>query len=402
MNGNLEQMIPYGDSADLTSFRIANKTFLLISSHELIKSLYSLDQKQIIKPAKAQKYTKEALGTGIISTDKSQWLHERSLVKGIFNKNEIADGVKSIPEIVCEKIQSLGENLDAQAFFSSVSIEIMGRQFFGHLSAHDQKEIIDGIGDLLEPTLKKMASPLPFLVDPFNRICKSARERVFKVMEANIAKARLASTPNLTQKYFPHGNSVESMTNIFVAGYETTATTLTWLFFELGRNKEVLDRVKAELDLVNEDAELISQIPFCKACLDETLRLYPAVWMMSRTPVDNIQVNELIIKAKTDILLSPYLFHRLNKYWDSPNKFDPDRFFKPPPEKVDKPYFFPFGKGVRSCIGENLAKAEIYTVLAYLLKNFSLEVETNKAYPMPYFTLVPDRPIQLKIKKRTP
>jgi cytochrome P450 len=289
--------------------------------------------------------------------------------------------------------------VDAQAFFSRVSIEIMGRQFFGHLSAHDQKEIIDGIGDLLEPTLKKMASPLPFLVDPFNRICKSARERVFKVMEANIAKARLASTPNLTKKYFPHGNSVESVTNIFVAGYETTATTLTWLIFELGRNKELLERLITEFKMVMDDADLISQIPFCKACLDETLRLYPAVWMMSRTPIENIHVDDFTFKPNTDILISPYLFHRLNKYWDSPNKFDPDRFLISENAKVDRPYFFPFGKGVRACIGENLAKAEIYSVLFYLLKNYSFEVETKEANPVPCFTLIPDRRIQLKIIK---
>ena len=401
-SGYIRPLIELGEQADLITFRILGKTFLLPISTAHIHHTFSKDQKQLIKTPKAQFYTKKAIGLGLISTDKKAWLEERRKVKEIFNKSELDQLIEITPTLVDEILSENNEIINAKELFSRISIATMGSIFFGGFSLASQMGIINAINELVKPTFRKISSPFSFFIDPLNRLTSNARNRIFTIIADNISKAQVCSKFNLTKKYFANDPAaVESITNIIVAGFETTANTLSWLIYELGQNENMFKQVSQEVKTANlygGYSNLKEQIPFTEACLNETLRLYPPIWIMSRTTTEKMQLAETTIYSNTNLILSPLIIHRLNKYWGQPEKFDPSRFIRSN-SIHDKSYFFPFGKGVRSCIGKNVAKLEIYVILIYMIKNYNMKIQSKIIKPLPYFTLVPDKPIHLQIKK---
>lgn len=208
--------------------------------------------------------------------------------------------------------------------------------------------------------------------------------------------ARTEKEENLVQKYYPEGNESESIGNIFAAGYETVSNALTWMFYELGRNKPVVEKLKEEIKRVNIDVsyeEILLQIPYTQACFKEALRLYPPLWLNGRTAEKSISLQNLVISEKSDVLLSPYLFHRLSKYWENPQQYNPDRNLG-----ANSDCYIPFGRGSRACVGERIALLEAYLIIISLYKKFDVEIIFREISPAFHFTLRPVGNINLNLK----
>lgn len=145
--------------------------------------------------------------------------------------------------------------------------------------------------------------------------------------------------------------------------------------------------------------ERYRQFTYLKAVIDETLRLYPTAYMLSRESKEEDVVNETDIPKGTVTLMSIYHLHRHPAYWTQPDEFIPERF-----EGKDNPLFngsayFPFGGGPRMCIGFYFATMEMTIVLAQLLYHFDFELDKNQKVEFePLVTLKPKHGIKLNIR----
>jgi cytochrome P450 len=181
---------------------------------------------------------------------------------------------------------------------------------------------------------------------------------------------------------------------LFLAGHETTANALTWTWYLLAQHPEVERRLHAELDEVLggrlPTLEDLPNLRYTEMVLAESIRLYPPAWSIGRLAIANTRVGEFDIPAGSVCLLSPYVMHRTERFYPDPERFVPDRWR---PELRDtRPRFayFPFGGGVRVCIGERFAWMEGTLVLATLCQRWRLRRATED--PVPYVAQITLRP----------
>ncbi|MFE2723851.1 cytochrome P450 [Kitasatospora sp. NPDC059327] len=155
----------------------------------------------------------------------------------------------------------------------------------------------------------------------------------------------------------------DELVTLLVAGHETTATTLTWLFLLLDANPEA--RTRALAAGPEGSAERREAV---QALVHETLRLYPSAWILPRHAPEADTLAGHRIEAGTDLLVCPYLTHRDPRWWPDPERFDPDRFTSPGRKPAHLGAYYPFGLGARACLGTQFALRETTALLELLLE----------------------------------
>src|SRR5262245_33975038 len=186
---------------------------------------------------------------------------------------------------------------------------------------------------------------------------------------------------------------------IFLAGHETTAMTLCWVFDQLGRHPQVASRVRDEATRVlgGGDArpEHVRDLPTVRAVVNETLRLYPPVWLISRTALKDDTVSGVDFREGTAVWVSPYLAHRDPSVWAKADEFHPARWA----DDLVLPdgAFAPFGLGPRKCAGDLFALTELCLIVATIGQHFRVEpLSASPVSPRPLVTLRPGARIEVR------
>ncbi|MGW6568606.1 cytochrome P450 [Streptomyces sp. NPDC054975] len=154
----------------------------------------------------------------------------------------------------------------------------------------------------------------------------------------------------------------DELVTLLVAGHETTATTLTWLFLLLDRNPQAREQALAAG--AEGSAERRQAV---QALVHETLRLYPSAWILPRCAAQDDVLAGYDVEAGTDVLVCPYLTHRDPGLWGDPERFDPGRFTIPGRRPGHPGSYLPFGIGPRACLGLQFALRESIVLLEHLL-----------------------------------
>ncbi|XP_050438565.1 cytochrome P450 4C1-like [Adelges cooleyi] len=172
----------------------------------------------------------------------------------------------------------------------------------------------------------------------------------------------------------------EEVDTFMFAGVDTSSTTLSWAMYVLGKHPEAQEQILTELDekLPNfGDEELsvrdLSKLEYLDRAIREVLRLYPAVPLIGRQIYEPLTIGDLTIMPGTSVMINTYALHRSKKHFDSPDKFDPDRFLAD--NKHDRhPFaFLPFSAGPRNCIGQRFAIIVLKVAIATILKSYKIK-----------------------------
>ncbi|MFE2283513.1 cytochrome P450 [Streptomyces sp. NPDC059443] len=179
----------------------------------------------------------------------------------------------------------------------------------------------------------------------------------------------------------------DELVTLLVAGHETTATTLTWLYLLLDRHPEARDQALAAGGEGSPERREAVQ-----ALVSETLRLYPSAWILPRHAVEDDTLAGYAVEAGTDVVVCPYLAHRDPGLWPDPERFDPRRFTTPGGRPAVAGGYVPFGIGPRACLGLQFALRESTVLLEHLLPAYTpafRSVPEKAAYSI---TVRPDGP----------
>jgi cytochrome P450 len=192
----------------------------------------------------------------------------------------------------------------------------------------------------------------------------------------------------------------DEVMTLFLAGHETTANALSWLWYELGRNPQVERRLRDEISTVLEGrpptAADLPRLGYCQRVIEETMRVHPPAWLLIRQARGADEIGGYPIPSGRVILISPYVIHRHPDFWEDPEKFDPDRFLPERSQKRPRLAYLPFGAGQRMCIGNTFALMEMQAVVATVLQRFRLSVvRDHLVEPEPLVTLRPKHGIQM-------
>jgi cytochrome P450 len=174
---------------------------------------------------------------------------------------------------------------------------------------------------------------------------------------------------------------LDELMTLIVAGFETSANTLNWVWYLIAGHPDVEARLIAEAraclsDTPSVNAENATAMKYTQQVLEETLRLYPPVWLFTRRASEDDELHDYDVQPGTDIYLSPYVLHRTASIWPDPDTFNPDRFETGEKPKRDRPYF-PFSLGPRRCVGEYFSFLEMKVHIGLLLPRFRMQRVSN-------------------------
>jgi cytochrome P450 len=211
----------------------------------------------------------------------------------------------------------------------------------------------------------------------------------------------------------------DEVMTIFLAGHETTANALTWTLYLLSQHPTVSDKLYDELCYVlgNNDKESssngnsnskivptiedVSKLEYTEKVFRESMRLYPPAWTIGRQAINDYKVDKYVIPAGSIILMSQYVMHHNPRYYTDPDLFYPDRWNKELKSHLPRFSYFPFGGGIRGCIGEPFAWLEGILLIATICNQWKMHHDTtHKVELKPLITLRPKYGMRMRLEVR--
>jgi cytochrome P450 family 4 subfamily V len=191
-------------------------------------------------------------------------------------------------------------------------------------------------------------------------------------------------------------------------GHDTTATGMNWALHLLGCNPEIQAKVHQELDAVfgddarDVDFDDLRNLPYLECCLKEALRLFPSVPMFARTLQGDASIAGYSIPCGTQVIIYPYLVHRDPKHWPDPEIYNPDRFLAENSNGRHPYAYLPFSAGARNCIGQRFALMEEKTMMAWILRYFTIKSvhRRDQIQPKGELILRPSEGVHLELELR--
>jgi len=177
---------------------------------------------------------------------------------------------------------------------------------------------------------------------------------------------------------------IRTILELYIAGNDTTASTLTWMFLLLAVHPDVLRRMQEELDSVCEKSSTIrvehkNDLPYCRAVIDETIRFSSIVplSLFHRTTSDTTLMG---FNIPVDTMVIPHLYgvHHDPSYWERPNEFYPEHFLEADKKTYKtREHLIPFSMGPRTCMGELLAVMELFLISTSVAREFTVSLAGN-------------------------
>lgn len=194
---------------------------------------------------------------------------------------------------------------------------------------------------------------------------------------------------------------------MLLAGHETTAVTISWILNELLKHEETLKAVVTEIDTVlGNDMpthENLKELTYLNQVINETIRLNPAAWVVSRVAKGDQAVGDYLIPDNTLVLISIYSMHRHPDFWETPTQFNPRHFEPDAVEARDKSAYMPFLTGKHQCIGQGFALLESGLVIARFLQHYTFErIQGSVVSSIPGFTLQLNDGLRVRVHNRKP
>ncbi len=408
---------------EIAFFKLGPQPVYLISNPEYIRDILITHNKNFMKGEGLQR-AKRLLGEGLLTSEGEYHLRQRRLVQPAFHRQRIAGYATTMIDYAARLRDKWngGEALDISREMMRLTLAIAGKTLFDA----DVESEADEIGDALSQTMQqfnRLTLPFSQLMEklplPSTRRFLKGRERLDKTIYQIIEERRRSGRDHgdllsmLVSARDEEGDGSgmsdeqlrdEAMT-IFLAGHETTATALTWTWYLLSTNPEAESKFHAEIDEVLggrlPTAEDYPKLKYTEMVFAESMRLFPPAWTIGRRALNDYQLGDYHIPARSILLMSQYVMHHNPKYFPDPERFDPERWR--PEAKEARPQFsyFPFGGGPRLCIGESFAWMEGVLVMATLAQKWKLRIVPGHPVDLqPLVTLRPKHGMKMTVEMR--
>ncbi|MCX4097688.1 cytochrome P450 [Nocardia sp. alder85J] len=319
---------------------------------------------------------------GLLVTEGDPWRVQRRLLDPLFASPEWMDD--TITECVAAAVEQLegyadtGEPVDLTAMMSRLLLAITAGGLFGvagqdlTTAIEDVTAVLDTVTTLLPSAGRARESGA---VEALRTVVARRIDDLAPDEHGPVLRA-LLTVPGDDDRAL-----IDQIVTLLLAGFETTASTVTWAWVHLMRHEQLYRHWRRLVCTGDPDADAMTA-----AILDETLRDTPASWLIGRTARHDTRLGDITIPAGCPVTTSPWLIHHHPRHWDTPSVFDPGRFLSgPPPRRA----WLPFGAGRRYCLGARLARREALVVLTGLATRFTFQLLSDDLRPRYQFVLRP-------------
>lgn len=317
------------------------------------------------------------LGQGLFSSEGDFWHRQRRLIQGAFHPNFLGKVLTYMPK-AHKRVQKicLRENkiIDMRNITSQIALWNILYFIFGELI--EQFDDSDGHNpfDLVHnQTNRDLNFALSLRALKKQILLMAQQARAADGEPKSFLDYLVKTCYRSTNEYISDKALIDEVITMIIAGHETTAATMAWVWVLLSQHDSCMQKVQAELKGAYFDIDIMQIMhayPYTKAVIFESLRLYPPGWMYTRRAKTAQDCGDFQLEAGDEVWLPSYYLHRHEKYWFDAEKFIPQRFLNE--QSHDKYAYLPFSLGPRRCIGEQLAIVEIIYHIAYLLSQYKL------------------------------
>jgi cytochrome P450 len=402
----------------------------LTDDPELIQHFLKKNHKNYIKTALVRNFVKDQIGNGLFTSDGKPWLKQRRAIQAGFHKKKLngisdimLDEINHYMDNVMDAYSQTNEEIDLVKEMTYLTSKIVSKSLFGQEFDDDKIDVIDkSIANankyIVAVSKQPFTKPWYHLNGDYRKIRKQKTIRDQFILDFIKERKKLEDKGDdllgmLLETEYEDGSRMSNQQLLdesiilLVAGNKTSAVTMAWLFYLLAINPEietkVLESINETLGNETPSLESLRSLTYPLQVLEETLRMYPVVWLVDREPVEDDEFSGIKIKKGEDIAAFIYGLHHNSKYWKDPETFDPERF-NSENKKEHVPYsYLPFGGGPRVCIGKNFAIMEMQFMLAMLIRRYKFTLSPGQKIGFkPLLTLSPTNGIKVRVQKRKP
>ncbi len=358
--------------------------------------------------------TKRLIGNGLVMSEGESHDRQRRLMQPAFHRAEIARYVDTMRDVALPRVGTWpdGGQLAFDREMRSITLTVLTRTL---LSSDIRADTIDEIERLLRVLLSELVTQqisanvpgLGWVPTRSNRRFNAANRRLQALLTGVIDGYRstgaghgdlmsilMHARDDDTGAGMTDKQLRDEATTLVIAGSETTGNAVAWACYLLARNPGMQERLQGEVDQVlagtDADYETLGRLPFTRAVITETLRLYSPVWILPRKALVDVELDHHRLPAGSRIFFSPYALNRDARLHRDPDRFDPDRWETDYTRSDVRTMFFPFGQGIRSCIGEGFAWTESILLLSAIVARWHLRLADGAdVHPVVSSTLVP-------------
>jgi cytochrome P450 len=402
------------------------RTSFTVNTPDAIRHVLVDNYENYSRTAAGMRVLRPILGQGLLVAEGRAWKHQRRTLAPAFTPRAVTGLIPHMVAVTDDTIATLqgrcGQPVDLRETLQRMALEIAGRTMFSFGMDRHGGALRDFVMEygmrLARPHFLDLALPLSWPTPhDFARARFRKRWTAFVAMlmaERRAAGKNEGAPPRdlfdlmgeardpETGNAFNDEQLGDEVATMILAGHETTATALFWAFYLLALDPATQDKLAAEArGLPANTTPDLDRLKFTRAVLDETMRLYPPVFLLARAAKGNDTIAGRQVRPKDVILISPWLLHRHEKLWHNPNAFIPQRFMPPAPPP-DRFAYLPFGVGARVCIGAHFALVEATLALAKLIAAFEVElVDTTPVLPIGVVTTQAERSPMFVIRPRS-
>ncbi len=394
----------YGDVA---AFSLLGTKSVLISNPAAIdRVLLETGKRYSNGKSEADGMPHRILGNGLVTSEGDFWKRQRKLIAPAFHHQNI----KQYAELIVDYGQDLaatwqnGAVRDIHQDMMTLTQRIIMKALFDVdvlENANEASEAFDAMMHSMGAEMKGPEAILPkFIPTPSRTNMKAGVAYINGLLLEIIEKRKAEGSTKadlLTVLMDARDDEGQPMSTeqlldeirtLYLAGHETTATTLSWAWVLLSRNPEAYAKLEAEIEQAlagrAPTADDVPNLPYCNAVIKEALRCYPVAWITRRIALEDVEIDGYQIAKGTSVFLSPWVVHHDARWYAEPDAFMPERWLKEKAELPPREAYLPFGGGPRICIGNGFAMMESVLLLATLLQHY-------------HVALLPEHPVEIEM-----
>lgn len=335
------------------------------------------------------------LGDGLLTSEGETHRHARDLIQPGFHGRQIATYVPTMLDAARTTTERwrVDEPIDVHQEMVHLTLSTASASLLGEKA--DTEVVGAAVADLLS-AYKLVFHPLGRLGQAIPtrsvRRLRRGKRILYRLVDEMLASGRPSVLSHAGE--LPAQQIREHAITLLLAGHETTANALAFAFHLLADSPEVEQKLYAEVDAVDDDGDRTSdRLPYTRAVLSEALRLYPPSWSMSRQAIADHE----FVRTGDLVILPQWVVHRDPRWWDGPDEFRPERWMDGSAGDRPRWAYFPFGAGIRRCIGEGFAWTEGVLALAEIAKGWRLRPMPGRPVALqPRITLRPKDGVWLR------
>lgn len=393
----------YAKSYKMRAGRVKMPGFdlFVVNDPKEVRKIMIDNVKEFPKSDMLHELLKPLLGVSIFTTNGEVWKKQRELLRPSFEMTRISkvfDLMSSAAADMMDRFRKYpdGSIVEVDEHMTFVTADVIFRTIMSSkLDEIKGKEILHAFVTFQEETartaIRKFFCVPQWLSNILGENKRMKAGAIIRKSLSDIIKPRYDSYKNdnysdilssllhtvdaSSGERFSFEEILDQVSMLFLAGHETTASSLTWTLYCLSLDQDAQQKAYNEIISINKDGKFsisdIKEMKYLTNVFKEALRLYPPVGFFARQSKGEAKIRDKVLQKGSGVVVAPWLIHRHDDFWDAPHEFRPDRHN----ENIPKEKYMPFGLGERICIGQGFAMQEAIIILANILREFKLELK---------------------------